>query len=156
MSRRRGHGDERGSRGAVWRWRGERGGVTIEVVLLTPVLLALIAFVVFAGRIGQVSGQVRAAAEQAARTASLHGGVDGAVVAAEDTAAANLADDEVPCASVEVVVDTARFRRGGEVGVTVACQLEVGELVFAGLPGQRTVSASAREVIDTFRTEVSP
>lgn len=34
--------------------RGEAASLSTEVVLLTPVLLALLAFVVFAGRVGGI------------------------------------------------------------------------------------------------------
>ena len=53
---------------------GERGSITTEVVLLTPVLMLLLAFVVMTGRVGVASGAVTDAAHQAARAASLRAG----------------------------------------------------------------------------------
>ncbi len=46
------------------------GSVTVEMVLLTPVLMVLILFGVYSGRASESSIQVRHAADQAARGAS--------------------------------------------------------------------------------------
>ncbi len=48
-----------------------RGSVTIEAVLLAPVLVLFVTFVVAAGRYGQAAATVRHAADTAAREASL-------------------------------------------------------------------------------------
>ena len=46
------------------------GSVTVEMVLLTPVLMVLILFGVYSGRASESSIQVRHSADQAARVAS--------------------------------------------------------------------------------------
>ena len=48
----------------------ERGSAGLSVVLLTPVILALMAFAVLAGRIGTADQDVVSAAQAAARAAS--------------------------------------------------------------------------------------
>ena len=52
----------------------ERGSAGLSVVLLTPVILALMAFAVLAGRIGTADQDVVSAAQAAARAASLRQG----------------------------------------------------------------------------------
>ncbi len=131
--------------------RGEAGSVTTEMVLLTPVLLTLLGFLVFAGRVGGIQQQVIAAVDQAARAASLGGAPDIAEQVAADTVATNLADAEVSCRDLSVQVDTATFRRGGHVSVTATCGIGLDDVVFAGLPGQRSFTATATEVIDIYR-----
>ena len=131
--------------------RAEHGSITTEVVLLTPVLMLLLAFVVMTGRVGEASGAVTDAAHQAARAASLRGAPVEAAADAESTAAANLASAGIACADFAVEVDTSRFARGGEVAVTVTCTTALDDLAFAGLPGSRTLSARAVEVIDVYR-----
>ncbi len=131
--------------------RGEAGSVTTEMVLLTPVLLTLLGFVVFAGRVGGIQQQVMAAVDEAARVASLGGAPDIAEQVAADTVATNLAGAEVSCRELVVEVDTATFRRGGHVSVTATCGIGLDDVVFAGLPGQRSFSATATEVIDIYR-----
>lgn len=129
----------------------EHGSITTEVVLLAPVLMLMLAFVVMTGRLGQATGVVTDAAHQAARAASMRAGPAEAAADAESTAAANLQSAGISCAEFSVEVDTSRFVRGGDVTVTVTCTTSLGDLAFAGLPGSKTLSAQAVEVIDVFR-----
>ncbi len=129
----------------------QRGSITTEVVLLTPVLMLLLAFVVMTGRLGVASGAVTDAAQQAARAASLRADPAAAATDAEATAAANLASAGISCAEFAVEVDTSRFARGGDVAVLVTCTTDLDDLAFAGLPGSTTLSARAVEVIDVYR-----
>lgn len=131
--------------------RREDGSVTTELVLLVPVLLVLLGFVVMTGAIGELDGAVGHAAQQASRAASLAGDTSTARSEAQTTASANLDTLGVPCTGLAVVVETDRFEPGGEVGVSVTCTAELSEIAFAGLPGSRTVSARAVEVIDRYR-----
>lgn len=127
------------------------GSVTTEVVLLTPVMLVLLGFVVMTGRIGDVDSAVTNAAQQAARAATLVGTPAAAKVTADSTAHANLDVLGVICAALSVAVDTSRFQPGGDVAVEVTCTVELSDVAFTGLPGNKTVHARAVEVIDTYR-----
>ncbi len=129
----------------------ENGSLSMELVLVTPALVALMLFVVFAGRLGQASADVTQAAAQAARAASLQAGPGAAAASADAAAAANLNASGVDCADLDVAVDTSQFAPGGTVGVTVACSVALGDLVGAGLPGSRVLSSTSVEVIDTYR-----
>lgn len=131
--------------------RDELGSVTTEMVLLTPVLLLLLAFIVFVGRVGGIQQQVIAAIDQAARAASLVGTSGAAEHVATDTVASNLADAGIACQDLTVHVDTSTFQRGGHVSVTATCDIGLDDVVFAGLPGQRSFTATATEVIDVYR-----
>lgn len=131
--------------------RHQDGSVTTELVLLTPVLLLLLGFVVFAGRLGGVQQQVLGAADEAARAASLHDDPDAGRAAAAATVQDNLADAGMECAGLTVEVDTGAFHRGGHVTVTVRCAVGLDDVVFAGLPGSRQYEAAATEVIDLYR-----
>lgn len=130
---------------------GAEGSVTTELVLLTPVLLVLLGFVVLAGRVGGIQQQVLAAADEGARAASLRADPDAGRTVAITRVEDNLADAGVACAELHVAVDTAAFRRGGHVGVTVRCSIGLGDVAFTGLPGSRSYEATAVEVIDAYR-----
>lgn len=130
---------------------GADGSVTTELVLLTPVLLLLLGFVVLAGRVGGVQQQVLAAADEGARAASVRADPDSGRAAATARVEDNLADAGVACGELSVAVDTAAFRRGGRVGVTVRCAIGLGDVAFTGLPGKRSYEATAVEVIDAYR-----
>lgn len=131
--------------------RDEHGSVATELTLTVPIVLLIIGFVVVAGRIGEVRGAVVHAAHQAARAASLQGSPDVAYQRAQHTARSNLDAQSVLCADLVVDVDTSRFVRGGDVGVTVNCTVDLSSVAFMGLPGHRTVTARAVEVLDLYR-----
>ena len=133
------------------RWQRADGSVTTELVLLTPILLVLLGFVVFAGRLGGVQQRVLSAADEAARAASLRADAEAGRSAAITAVEANLGDAGVECVDLAVEVDTGEFRRGGQVTVTVRCAVGLDDVVFAGLPGSRSYEASATEVIDLWR-----
>ena len=131
--------------------RGEDGSVTTEVVLVTPILLVLLAFVVFAGRVGGVQQRVLAAADEGARAASLRGDPEAGRSAALERVAGSLADAGVLCLDLGVEVDTSAFHPGGHVTVTVTCAVELADVAAVGLPGSRSYSATSTEVIDRYR-----
>jgi len=133
------------------RWRATDGSVTTELVLLTPILLVLLGFVVFAGRLGGVQQRVLSAADEGARAASLRGNPEAGRSAAIVAVEANLGDAGLECVDLTVEVGTDDFRRGGHVTVTVRCALGLDDVVFAGLPGSRQYQASVTEVIDLWR-----
>jgi len=133
------------------RWRAADGSVSTELVLLTPILLVLLGFVVFAGRLGGVQQRVLSAADEGARAASLRGEADAGRSAAIAAVEANLGDAGLECVDLAVEVDTGDFRRGGHVTVTVRCAVGLDDVVFAGLPGSRAYKASSTEIIDLWR-----
>lgn len=133
--------------------REDAASVATEMVLLTPVLLVLLGFVVFAGRVGGIQQQVIAAVDQAARAASLVATPEAAQQSAARTVEANLGDAGFACRELVVQVDTTTFGRGGHVSVTATCGIGLDDVVFAGLPGRRSFTATATEIIDRHRSE---
>lgn len=135
----------------------ERGLATMEMVLLMPLALGVLAFLVLAGRISTVSGDVAAASRDAARSASLATAYPAAVEAAEETARGSLARQEVTCAELTVTLgDPSTFHAGGEVEVRVACTVLLGDVALPGLPGRRVVERTSVEVIDRWRSTDGP
>jgi Flp pilus assembly protein TadG len=121
----------------------DAGTTTIELVILTPVVLALLCFVVGLGRIADARGQLTGAARDAARAASLASTPAAAQRAAAQTARADLADAGIDCEDMTVGVDTAAFTPGGQVSVQLACTTDLSAVVVAGLPGHATFRTSA-------------
>ena len=130
----------------------ERGLATVELVLLTPLALVVLSFLVIAGRLATVTADVAAASRDAARAASLAQNHGDAVTAATATAAASLAEQDVTCANLSVTTgDPELFVAGGEVTVTISCDVQLADVALPGIPGTRSVGASSTEVIDRFR-----
>lgn len=136
----------------------ERGAVSTELAVLTPLLIGFMLLVVFAGRVAHAEGDVANAAHEAARAASLVATPAAALEAGVDTAAANIAEGAVACRSLDVSVDTSDFAAGGQVAVTVTCQAAFADIAMLAVPGNRTFTSTAIEVIDTYRanTGASP
>ena len=123
-----------------------------ELVLLTPLALAVLGFLVLAGRLSTVRADVAAASRDAARAASLQRSYPDAATAASDTASASLAGRHVTCADLAVTVsDAASFVAGGEVDVTVSCAVSLADVALPGIPGTRRVQAASAEVLDRWR-----
>ena len=133
----------------------ERGSVAVEVAVIAPALLFLMLLVVYAGKVSEADGNVERAASDAARAASLRQHPGDATTDAQDTAAANLAAAGVPCLTLTTTVDTDDFGPGGTVTVTVRCEASMADVTLLGVPGRRTFSTSAVEVIDTYRSDGS-
>jgi Flp pilus assembly protein TadG len=126
---------------------------TIELALLTPLVLVVLSFLVLAGRLGTTSADVVAASRDAARAASLAQTFDEAVDEAARTARASLSDQHVTCANLTVLGgDPARFVPGGEVTISVSCDVQLSDVVIPGVPGSRTVSSVSTEIIDRYRS----
>jgi Flp pilus assembly protein TadG len=135
------------------RWRDERGMATAEMVLLTPLALVVLAFLVIAGRLSTTTADVTAASRDAARAASLAQTYELAITAAENTATASLAQQDVTCRNLAVSGgDAATFVAGGEVTITVSCDVNLADVALPGIPGTRTVASTSTEVIDRFRS----
>jgi Flp pilus assembly protein TadG len=137
------------------RLRSETGSATTELVLVTPLLIVLLLFVVLAGRLALVRGDVEGAARDAARAASIARSAGEATAASEAAASANLDRAGTPCGRLVVASDVSDFRAGGTVSVSVTCHVGFGDLALLRVPATRAVEATAVEVVDVYR-EVRP
>lgn len=134
--------------------RTQGGAVTTELVLVTPMIVVLMLFAVYAGRVAGARNDVVGAARDAARAASLERSGPAARTAADDAAAATLDRMGVSCmGGPAVATDTAAFRPGGSVAVTVRCDIELAQLALLGIRGSRSVESTSVEVIDLYRGE---
>ena len=129
----------------------DRGSASLELVLMTPALIALRLFVVLVGRLGQARGDVDRAARDAARAASIARTSDAAHDGAAAAARATLADGGVSCRSMTIDLDTGAFAPDGAVHATVGCTVDLADLSLLGVPGSRTIKATFTQPVDAFR-----
>lgn len=130
----------------------ERGAApVVELVLLTPVLVAFFLLMVALGRMAQVRGDVDGAARDAARAASIRLDPGDAASDAQATASATLGLGRISCQSFTVSTDTSAFHAGGWVAVDVSCSVGLSDLSLLGLPGSKTYQSHFVAPIDTFR-----
>lgn len=133
------------------RFRGDAGSVTTEVVIITPIAIALLCLVALVGRTASAREQVDEASRDAARAASLERDPVSALWAAESTAATSLTAGGFTCDATRVDVDTGAFHPGGQVSVTVSCDVPLSDLGLVGVSGTRTIESSSVSVVDQFR-----
>lgn len=134
------------------RWRDDRGLASIELVLMTPVLFLVLSFLVVAGRLAMVKGDIAAATRDAARAASRAATYEQAEIDARTIAEASLGGRDVTCQNLTVTLgDRSMFRAGGTVAATLSCDVSLADVAIPGLPGQRRVTDNSVEVIDAYR-----
>ncbi|MGH9244750.1 MAG: TadE family protein [Acidimicrobiales bacterium] len=124
----------------------DRGAATIEIAILTPALLLLASFVIFAGRVADAHTEVAGAARDAARSVSIEGrGAPYVVDWSYDTY------ECVGGVKSHIDVDIRPAPAPGRVVATFSCEIKMTDLGVP-LPGTRTVRATAVEVIDAYRS----
>ncbi len=131
--------------------RNERGSMSIELVLLTPVLVACILVIAGGARHVDARGQTSTAAFVAARAASLTSDQEAAVVAGRKAASGALSDRGLACVSLTVQIDAGDFRPGGHIRATVTCTADLADLSGLGLPGTKSFTSVAVVPIEEHR-----
>lgn len=129
----------------------DRGSSTLELALLTPLLLSLVMLVVLCGRLVSAQLDIDAAAHAAARAASLDRTVTQATLDARRDATATLADRHTTCRQPSITVATGGLQPGGTVTVTLACSVPLVDLALLAVPGSRRVTATGTSPIDLWR-----
>lgn len=133
----------------------ERGSISVELVLVAPVLVAVILLLVAGGRLSIASTSLETVAAAAARDASLAPSTADVENLASESAARSLEQMDIPCQSTEVGVDVAAFAGSDvefdSVTVTVTCIVDLADVALPGLVGSRALVATASSPIDPYR-----
>lgn len=139
------------------REREGRASVSLELVLLAPLLLALMLLIIAFGRYTHVKGYVDQAARDAARSATAARDGDAAQTAVTRTIEANLSDAPPSC--LDSATHTVTTSNGNEfvasnpyspvqngglnvLTVTVSCRIGVSDLAFIGFDQNITLTST--------------
>ncbi|GGW77539.1 TadE family protein [Streptomyces galilaeus] len=140
---------------AARRPRCDEGSAAIEAAIILPLLIMFLCLAIAGGRIVTSGAKIDAAAEDAAREASLHRTASSAQSAAQAAAAESLGDQGITCASTRVSVNTGGLSvpvgQVGTVTATVTCTVPLSDLLLPGVPGARTLTSTATSVVDQYR-----
>ena len=128
----------------------DRGTAGVEAAIAVVSLLLVGFFIVGALRITNAGGDVNAAARSAARAAAAEYDDAAAQQSAETVAEGVLSDRGVACQQLHVELG-GTLTAGGVVTVDVTCSVSLADVVLAGFPGSRTVSARGFEQVDVVR-----
>jgi Flp pilus assembly protein TadG len=129
----------------------EEGSLTVELVVLTPVLLLFAFLALGLGRYELARDQVIGAARAAAQTTAGSPNAALAQWAAPVVAVPTVFDRVHTCAQLSVSTDVTHFTPGGSVVVTVSCRVDLSDLM-PGFPGSTTITTSVSAPIDPYRT----
>lgn len=127
--------------------REEEGTMSVEMVVLVPVLLLVVLVAVAGARLVSTQATVDAASRDAARAASMARSAPGAAQAARTS----LEQADTERADCSAATDVSGFGRGGTVRVTVTCRVHLADLGLVFLPGTTTVTSTTVSVVDTRR-----
>lgn len=134
--------------------RDDHGAVSLEVIMLAPAILIVLALIIGFARVGQANMNVDSAAYAAARAASISRTPGEASGSAREAAQDVLTQKGLDCPA-DVAVDTSAFNsapgESGAITVTVTCPVPLGDLAVPGLPGTRTVTGEGSSVLDRYR-----
>lgn len=137
------------------RCRGDGGSVTVELAVIAPGLLLLLALMIAAGRIALAGGAIDQVASDAARAASISRTAGQARSAATDAAHQVIGEQHLACQDTTVAVDTTGFTvpvgQPAQVRVDVTCAVALSDLALPGLPGTRTLTSTFTSPLDPFR-----
>ena len=135
--------------------RTDRGSAALEAAIGVPAFLLFIALIIGAGRVAIARQAVEAAAAEGARSASIARTQSAADNDASASVAATLANQQLQCATTQVVVDTAGFAKpvgtSAAVSVRVTCVVNLSDVAIPGLPGTLPITETMTSPLDTYR-----
>jgi Flp pilus assembly protein TadG len=140
----------------VTRRRGDDGAISIEFVIVTPMIFLIFALVYVFGRVAWANGNLDSATRDAARVASQAPDAASAQTAAEsvvDTQFAHFHCTNGPSADgFPVVVVDGPFVAGNTLTVTAKCTYSLSDAALPGAPGSVTATSVFSSMIDPNRT----
>lgn len=125
--------------------------MSIELAILTPVLVALFLLLVAAGRLVDVKNHLEGAARDGARAASVARTLADAQAFAEDAVEASLEGTSFCDGEAKVAEVAGEWEPGGYVTVEVACKPNMEGLGLVGLGAVGDRKGKATAPIDTYR-----
>ncbi len=126
---------------------GDRGSASVELAILAPLVGLLLGAVVLVGRVQLARADVEGAARSAARDLSI---ARDPYVAVDEIRAGLMTTLDVgspTCRALSFVPDIG----SAQVSVTLTCTVDLREAAVLPVPGSMSISASASEIIDTYR-----
>lgn len=125
----------------------DRGSVSVELIILAPIIGVLLVAVVAVGRVENARADIEGAARSAARDLSMARDPNLAISRVRDTTAAMVRVGEPGCRHFTFNATVTRTT----VAVDISCVADLDAVNVLPLPGTMVLRASATEVLDAFR-----
>jgi Flp pilus assembly protein TadG len=129
------------------RWRTDRGSASVELAILAPLVGLLLGAVVLVGRVQLARADVEGAARSAARDLSIARDPYLAIDGVRANLMTTLDVGSPTCRSLSFTPDIGTPR----ISVTLTCTVDLREAAVLPVPGSMSISASASEIVDTYR-----
>jgi Flp pilus assembly protein TadG len=130
----------------------DAGSMALELAVIAPALLALIALILSYGRYAQVTGLLESAARDGARAATQSRSLPEAQRRLDAIVADTLKAAAPSCRnSASDDVEGTAFQPGDDVTVMVSCTVSYSDLGMWGAPGTMTVRRSFVSPLDPYR-----
>lgn len=135
------------------RLHSQSGSAAVEVVLLAPVLLALLALIVGAGRVVVIRSAVESVVRESARSATQASNAEHALSIVESRAGEVAAEMGLDPARMVVRADLSEFSRGAPMVVSATYRVQLNDLPAFGLiPGSLVLSARHVETVERHKS----
>lgn len=131
--------------------RRDDGSLTLEFVLIVPMVLLLLGLVVLYGRVSEFNGRLEAATRDAARAATLARSQQEAKEVASDLVRASVAPGACMAGGPRVVLRDDQFIPGELVTIVTTCTYSVEDLGLPGLPKTFTKTVQFSSLLDEQR-----
>jgi hypothetical protein len=137
------------------RLRDDRGSESVELAILLPIGILVLALLVVGARIALAGDRISGVAGIAARDASIARTSASAQTVATNSATQALASDNVHCTNIQVTVDTSGFNAppgtNASITVNVWCTVDLSDIAVKGMPGSKTLHDVATSPLDPAR-----
>lgn len=138
----------------------DRGSESVELAILLPIGILVLALIVVGARIVLASDRISGVAGIAARDASIALSASSAQNIARSSAKDALASDGLHCIDIQVQVDTSGFSAppgtNATISVNVSCTVDLSDIGVKGMPGSKTLTDSATSPLDPARDLSAP
>lgn len=130
----------------------DRGTLSVEYVIITPMIFLVFALIYVFGRIAQVDGVLDAGTRDAARVATQAPSYQQAAQAAEKVVRQEVGTGSAKCLNSLTVSVSDNFAPGNTITVTATCSYAVSDAGLPGAPGSLTVTSQFSSVLDPNKT----
>ena len=133
----------------------ETGSASIELAVLTPVVLLMFTLMIAGGRLVNAHSALDTATNAAARAASLTRTAPAAHTAADRVTDHTLTQHHLHCTDRQLDLDTSGFNAAlgepGSVTLHTHCSVPLAELTLPGLPGSVPLASEFASPTDPYR-----
>lgn len=132
--------------------RDDRGSLSVEFVIVTPIIFIVLALIYAFGRVAEANGVLDAGTRDAARVATQANSYQQAQTAAEQVVREEVGTGSKSCQDTLQVNVSNDFTPGQPITVTATCTYALSDLGVPGAPASLTVSSQFTSFLDPNKT----